>query len=177
MSLAIICGCIPISLSYWEPAAPGGRLLNSIPGTIGYKDMLELSFNDVKVQLLGVEYGLSVDLLIPEGRSASFVADELELYEGQFAPKMIKFTMTVWDKRTLKSFQISPMSVMYGKNTNIALLGGPQPKSYPSSIEFGGGDRARYSVKLPPLKIGDQVFNIPVVEFTRKEGFGIGPVN
>lgn len=177
MSFIVLCGCMPVSLTYWEAAACGGKLLNSVPGTVGYKDMIELSCDYVKVQLIGGGSWLSVDLLIPEGKTASFVTDEVELYEDQSSPRMIKFKMTDWNPKTLKPFDISPMDVMHGQNTNIAILGGSQPKTYGGSIQFGAGERIHYSVKLPPLKVDDQVHNIPVVEFTRKDGFGIGPVN
>ena len=168
---------MPVSLTYWEAAAHGGKLLNSVPGTVGYKDMIELSFDYVEVQLIGGRSWLSVDLLIPEGKTASFVTDEVALYEEQPLPRMIKFKMTDWDPKTLKPFDISPTDVMHGKNTNVAFLGGPEPKTYGGSIQFGEGERTHYSVKLPLLKVDDQIHNIPVVEFTRKEGVGIGPIN
>jgi len=172
-----ICGCIPVCTIYWEPAAQEGKIRNSVPGAVGFKDMIELSFNDVKIQLMGAKPGLVIDLLIPEGKSASFVADELELYEDQVSPRMIKFKMFNWDPKTLKPYDISPKDVMHGKNINIALFGGPQPMIYISNVYFGGKEMRHYFVKLPPLKVGEQVYKIPIVEFTRKEGFGVGPVN
>ena len=177
MLLVAMFGCIPISLTYWEPAVPGGKPLNSAPGTVGYKDMLELSINDVGIQFVGGGSWIVVKVLIPEGRSVSFVSDELELREDKAYSKMLKFKMSDWDPKTLKKFHISPRDVMHGKNTSVLLLGGLRPMVYAGSIKFGGGDRLHYAVTLPSLKVGDQVFNIPVVEFTRKEGFGIGSVN
>ncbi len=177
MLVIAVSGCVPFSLTYWEPTAQGGRLLNSVPGTVGYRDVIEFSFTDIAVRVIGGGAWLAVNLRVPEGRSASFVTDELELYEYQSPPRILKFTMTVWDPKTLEPFQISPTSVMHGKNTNVALLGRSQPKSYPASIEFGGGEWNRYTVKLPPLKVGDQVFEIPTVTFNKRNGAGVGPIN
>jgi len=163
--------------TYWEPAAPGGKLIHEDPSMIGYKSKLVITCSDVMIELHGDGTYVSFELLVPEGRAASFVSEELELYEDQAPPRMFKFTMTVWDPKTAKPFEISPMSVMHGENTNVAWFGGPKPRSYPASVRFGGANRAHYSVKLPPLKVGDRVFDIPVVEFTQKEGFAIWSIN
>ena len=159
---------MPLYLTYREPVAHGGRLSNSVQGTVGYKDMVEFSFNDVTVQVIGGGSWLSIELLIPEGKSASFLTDKLEIYEDQNIARILNFQMTDWDPSTMQQFYFSPTSAMIGKNTSIAILGGSRPKVYVSSINFDGGDRIHYSVKPPSIRINDQVFELPVIEFTRK---------
>jgi hypothetical protein len=160
----VLCGCIPYSLTYWEPYASGGKSLNS-SAAIGYKDMLEFSFNDVKVHFMGDETCLSVDIFIPKEKSASFITEEMELHDNNSSPKIIKFRMTYWDKKTLTQVYISPLRNMHGKNT------------YYGKVWFGGVAQSNYVIKAPLLKVDDQIFEIPIIEFTKKEGFGVGPIN
>jgi hypothetical protein len=175
--LIAILGCMPIFVTYWEPAAQTGRLSNSVRGAVGYKDRIEFSFNDVTVQFIGGGSWLSIDLLISEGKSAAFLSDKLELCENDSSVRLLEFSMTDWDLTTLRQIHISPTAVMVGKNTNVAILGGSKAKVYSGSVEFGGEDRVRYYIKPPSLKINGQVFDIPRIEFIRKEGAGVGPIN
>lgn len=178
MLFFIILGCIPIITTYWEPSAHDGKLLNSAKGTVGYKDMIEFSFNGVNIQLTSGGSWLVLNLLVPEGKSVAFLSDVIEINENK-SSRMIRFKMSDWDKKTLKEFEISPLQVMYGENTSVATFGGNLPKTYAGVGHFKFTDTPiiNYSVKLPLLKVGDQIFDIPMVSFTRKDGYGIGPIN
>jgi hypothetical protein len=177
LPFVVILGCMPISLTYWEPSAQTGRLSNSVRGTLGYKDRIEFSFDGVTVQFIAGGSWVSIALLIPEGKSASFLSDKLELREKHSSARLIEFSMTDWDATTMEQVRISPTAVMLGKNMSVAILGGPMPKAYTGSAKFDGEDRVRYFIKPPPLKIGGQVFELPTIEFIKKEGGGVGPIN
>jgi|GEM_PF-5148865 len=171
-----IYGCVPFSTIYWEPSALGGRLLNRMEGTIGFNDMIEFSFKDVKVRFSSGGSWLVIELLIPEKEIASFMTDEVELHENCSSSRKFKFTLIDWDKKTLKQFYVKPTDVMHGESRNY-LIGESRPKTYGGFLKLGDLPMTNYAIQPPLLKVGDQIYKMPLIKFTRKEGIGIGSIN
>jgi len=76
---------------------------------------------------------------------------------------MIKFDVTSMDEKTFEWLHYSPTGTLTRAH-------------YVASIKFGGAERDQFRIKLPSIKINDQIHEIPEIEFKRKKGFGIiGP--
>ncbi len=164
--VVIISGCIPAKYTYWAPTGQGGRLSNSAANSsIAASDQIEFSFDGTKIRVLGSGTGVGVSLRIPIGRSVSFLSDHAELRENELSAimKKINFDMTSLDPVTMKRIHFNPTNVLSGD-------------LFVTDIEFGGQERIQYTIILPPIKIDNQIYEIPEVKFTKKEGFGIfGP--
>lgn len=159
--LLTLCGCIPAYYTYWVPTSQGGRLFYSAAGSIAPSNTIEFTFSGVKINFSGNGTGVGMALIIPKGRVVSFTSDIAELNLPE--QTKIRFDVASTDATTLTRLHFNPT--------------GPLTRDfYVAEIEFGKPEKERYRIKLPAIKIDDQLYDIPEVEFTRKKGFGVfGP--
>ena len=177
--LIVTCGCVPAPYSYYEPATYGGELSSAVPGAFAApKDKIEFSYSGVKIQLQGGRNGVYLVVSIPEGMSASFVSEELEWFEGSSGNRMkARFNLAYFDSQTGKVMSSRPTDVMARSDKDGAFLVGPKSGIYENYVKFDETEKGRYTVKLPAIRIDGKTYEIQPVEFSRKEGFGVFPVN
>jgi hypothetical protein len=164
MLLSILLGCIPAVYTYWAPSAEGGKLSSGDSGTIAANDHIEFSFHDVRIQVTGNGTGIGFQLRVSPERPVSFVSDEVQVYERQVqAIQKVHFQVYSIDSPTPTRLYVRPTDTLTGR-------------FFVADIEFGGAERVEYRVRLPAIKIGEQVYEIPEIDFTKKKGFGVfGP--
>jgi hypothetical protein len=178
--LASALGCVPAAFEYWAPSADGGRLFSRVhqSGGIAPSDEIEFTFDEVKIRFHGYNTGLSITLLIPRGRSASFVSTEAKLYDGNSLSTAMEITRIKagWDPKTKEDIYLRPTTTMAGESFS-RVIGEPSPKPFHAFIELSGVERTQYRVKPPPIKVGTNEFEFPFIEFVKKKGFGAVPLN
>ncbi|MDQ5984310.1 MAG: hypothetical protein CSYNP_00003 [Syntrophus sp. SKADARSKE-3] len=163
----INCGCVA-RYSYWLPMAENGKLVNSHGvGSIAPADTIEFFFDNIRLRVSsvvtgdGIQVGLS--LLVPKGRSASFLSDETVLRGDQSLKTTSKLDVTCWDSETLRRVHIRPTD-----NLTDNLFAG--------IVMFGNLQREQYWITLPAITIDGNIHNIPEIEFIKKKGVGFfGP--
>jgi hypothetical protein len=167
--LVALAGCIPAIYTYWQPHGEWGKLINPSEVNIISNDTLEVRLSDIKVWVNGNGKSVTIRLLIPQGKSAEFVSDEVTLFVGR-STNILRFdSISSSDKDVLRPSDTMVGSKLYGR-----LIGEDQPKSFWVSIDLGGEEKSQYGIKPPAIKIGNQVSEMPRIEFNKKTGFGIG---
>ena len=160
----LLSGCFPAVYEYWEPSAAGGQLIKGAgPGTIASYDTIEFSYDEVRIQVSSGGDGAGFSLLVPQGREISFVSDEIMLREKGGGLKIIKFVVTSLNTNSLTRIFFSPTDPLVAKR-------------YDAGISFGRPETLHFELKLPPVRVNGQLYEIPEIKFTRKKGFGVfGP--
>jgi hypothetical protein len=165
--LATVFGCIPAYHTYWAPAAEGGRLTLSVRGSLAAKDQIEFLFDDVRVIIYGSGKSMGGVIIPKNDRSASFVSDEAELRDIEtLAITKAKVHGMVVDASLTKMIDRSATDTITGWGDELYFR-----------VSFEGPEKLRYSIKLPALKVDAQVYDVPTIEFTKKEGFAVYPIN
>jgi hypothetical protein len=154
----MLSGCFPVYYTYWAPAAQGGSLFHDPVSAIGPSDTVEFSFNGIRINFSGNGTGVGMALFIPNGRVVTFLSDTAEFHLPSLTK--IKFDVSSTDATTFERLPFSPTGTL-------------TRKLYVASIQFGEPERVRYRIKLPAIKIDDQTYEIPEIEFTKKKGFGV----
>lgn len=161
----VVCGCVPERRIYWAPIAEGGKLAIADRGGLGPKDKIQFTLDTVRVFLSGDGNAVRGGLIIPKDRVASFVSDQAELLDAisQITTK-ITIEAEVLDSTYTQWVVRDPIEGVSGRQLSFSVL-------------FGTGEKSHYSVKLPAIRVNGTVHDLPVVEFTKKEGFGVYPIN
>lgn len=75
--------CMPAPYIYHEPSAPGGELIHSFCHLFAPKDTIEFQIEGIKTQIKGQNNWLSINIYVPEGKTAQFVSDEIGIFEDK----------------------------------------------------------------------------------------------
>ncbi len=174
----IFCGCVPLRHEYYEPVASGGTSSLSVPAIMSAKDTIEFSFNNTKVRISGTGTGFYLIVFVPKKKVVRFVSNEVEWYLNSNQNKtQVTFYLEYFDESTKQIVQVKPTEALV-KNSDRALsLSGPESGIYENSIKLDEVKRDHYFVELPSIAVNGHVFEIPVVKFIKKEGFGVFPIN
>ena len=171
----ITYGCLPLPYTYHEPSAPGGVRIHSPCHGLAPRDTIEFRIEDIKIQIKASSASVAIDILVPEGKSAQLESDEILLYEDK--PENSKLFKIVrsryYDFKQGRYFEINSTDLMIG-NT-YGLFSGDRPFTfwvYPDEKE-----RDHFYIRIPPLRVGERRYEFPTIEFLKKTGFGILPVN
>lgn len=153
-------GCVGYS-SYWAPSTQGGRLHYGDDNcSWAPSNAVEFKLKDVIVDILGGGTSVGFSLRIPEGQSVSFVSDHILFYLPE--QTSVKFDVLTYspDPKKLEWEHYNPTS--------------PLTRTYYANrIRFSDLDKSQYRIKMPSLKINNEVLDIPEIEFTKNKGFGL----
>jgi hypothetical protein len=166
---AFLSGCFPVAYTYWRPAADQGNVINPHEGHIMTADTLEVQANAARVRFWSNGKLADIIVRIPEGSSAVFLSNEVVLKKDNSA-RVFKFE-SIQNGSTQK--ELLPTDVMVGGKLYTRLFGGDVPLSYYVRIEFGYEETTSYIIKPPAIKVDDQIFEMPQIEFHKSTGVGI----
>ncbi len=174
----VLDGCVPVQYEYYEPVAEGGKLSKSYPAIIAAKDRIEFIFNDIKIWIEGGSTGFYLVVSVPKGGSVRFVSNEIEWYLSPSQNKIKTiFNLAFYDLKTNHNVQVKPTDKMVHSSGRELSSLGSKYGFYENFIKLSEIERDRYFIKLPAIETNGHVFEIPVVEFIKKEGFGIFSIN
>jgi hypothetical protein len=175
-----LSGCIPARYVYYEPVAVGGEIYHSNSGITFGKDTIEFTYNDVKIRCRGESTGFYLTVLIPKGLSIRFVSNDLKWYLTESSKNKIRapFFLTYWNSWKNERINVQPSDILVQRGEGaLSLPEGPASGIYENYIKLCGTHIDQYYIKLPDIEINDEVFDIPVVKFMRKDSFGFFPIN
>jgi len=155
----LLNGCVGYS-SYWAPTTQGGRLHYGDNCSWAPSNAVEFKLKDVIVDILGGGTSVGFSLRIPEGQSVSFVSDFILFYLPE--PTSVKFDVLTYspDPKNLEWEHYKPSS--------------PLTRTfYTNRIRFSDSDNSQYRIKIPSIKINNEVLDIPEIEFTKNKGLGL----
>ena len=158
----MLSGCMAY-YTYWSPVAQGGRLFYGDNCSTAPSNAVEFTFGGVKISFSGDGTMVGMALNIPEGQSVSFLSDNAVFY----LPVPTKMTFDVTDVTYPSTNPKDPEWLQFSPTSTLTR------GHYGSRIHFGDKEREQYRIKMPAIKINNQVYEIPEIEFTRKKGFGV----
>ncbi len=174
--ITINCGCLPLVYDYYKPIANSGKSSSNF-GLFAPNDVIEFLFKDVKITIYGGNTGIRLVLHVPKGRFVRFVSDDLEWYISSSKNRTkTKFHLSFYNMQLGKSIQIKPTDIMI-KKVRRSSLNRSESGGYHASLNLFDTHRDQYFIKLPAIEIDNQIFQIPTIEFIKKKGFGIIPIN
>jgi hypothetical protein len=179
--LIVLTGCVPYVGTYWQPHGEWGKLINPSEVNMVSKDTLEVRLDNVRMwfSMWFNETGtfLTIQVRVPEGSLVAVVSNEVELFEGK-STRITKFESIEGSFVTVSQRErLLPNDTMVGKKYYSRIVGEDESKSYYVTIDLGKEEKSQYTIKPPAIKIGNQVFEMPRIEFNKKTGFGIGSIN
>lgn len=174
-----VYGCVPGPYIYHEPSAAGGVLVHSVCSRFAPRDTIQFPIGGIKVQLGGQNLGLTINIYVPEGKTAQFLSDEIGLYEDK--PENTKtFTITrsvYYDGQPAGYVTVKPTDILIGRTKPLVKYGFAADRLFEMSVQFDKKERDHFYVRLPALRVGGQLYEFPVIEFNKKTGVGIMPIN
>lgn len=174
----VFYGCTPARYEYYEPIASGGTSSLNVPAIMAAKDTIEFSFNSTKIQIKGSGTGFYLIVFVPKKKVVSFVSNKVEWYLSTSQNRMhARFYLEYFYERTKQIVQVQPTEALVQNNDGTLALLGPESGIYENSIKLDEVKRDHYFIKLPAIEVDGHVFEIPVIEFIKKEGFGVLPIN
>ncbi|MBU0994094.1 MAG: hypothetical protein KJ737_16510 [Proteobacteria bacterium] len=172
-------GCAPVKCVYYEPIASSGKLFVKDSAIIGPKDRIEFLFSNTKITITGYSTGIYLVVLIPKGESIRFGSDELEWHPSSSLTWIkTKFFLEFYDPGKPDGVcQVRPIdNLIQGYDSKLSYHG-PESGIYENTIKLDKIKRDHYFVRMPAILINSHVYEIPVIEFIKREGFGIFPIN
>ncbi|MCP4552861.1 MAG: hypothetical protein GY834_12660 [Bacteroidetes bacterium] len=172
----VVCGCAPVIYDYHKPIANSGKISSDF-GIFAPNDLIKFSFNKVKITVAGSYTGIYLTMTVPKGKFVRFVSDELEWHvRSSKNGTKTKFHLLLYNMRSGKYIKIKPTEIMVQKVSEI-FLNCPGSCGYQVPVKLFDTHKDHYFIKLPAIEIDNQVFQIPTIEFIKKKGFGIIPIN
>ena len=174
----LICGCLPAPVEFYKPAASSGELINLHCGTaIAPKDTIEFKYDDLQIQITCHSLYLQIFVHIPEGKDAKFISPNIKfLSDNRLTSKTIIIS-------EIKHFDF--VSMQYKDFLiNDTMLGserqgmfGKIPVRYEIYADFNEEAPDQFFMQFPSILINGKLYEIPEIEFIKKKGVGIFPVN
>jgi hypothetical protein len=175
----IVHGCVPAPYIFHEPSARDGVLVHSLCHHLAPKDTIEFRVEGIKIQVRGQNNRLLINIYVPEGKSAQFMSDEITLHEGKSenagAFKIAR--SSYYDGQPTGYVSIKPTDLLIGRTKALVKYGFAGDRLFEMSVPLDEKNRDHFYVGLPALHIGEQIYEFPVIEFTKKTGFGVMPAN
>ncbi len=173
----IVYGCMPVQYVYYEPIAVEGELSHSQPGIVSGKDTIEYSLNNTKLKIEGGSTGFYLIVIVPKGGLVRFVSSEVEWYlPGSQKRMKARFYLKYYDSQGSR-FQAEPTDTMVNIGRGESSFRGPESGIYENFVKLDEVKKDHYFIMLPAIEINGQVFEIPTIEFVKKEGLGVFPIN
>ncbi len=163
--LLFFYGCFPANYAYYEPVSAEGEAYSSFPGVTFGKDTLEFSFNDSRIRIQGSSTGFYLVVYVDKKDLLRFISNKLEWYlkSSKNSNEKVEYHLAYYDSKA-KRIQQNPDDTM-----GIGI--------YENFVKLSDVEQDKYVVKLPSVDINSNIFEIPAIEFTKKEGFGVFPIN
>ncbi|OPY80940.1 MAG: hypothetical protein A4E64_00103 [Syntrophorhabdus sp. PtaU1.Bin058] len=175
----ILNGCMPAPYIYHEPRAEGGELVHSVCHHLAPRDTIEFQVEGISTQVRGQNNWLSINIYIPEGKSARFVSDEIMLFEDkpENARAFRISRSSYYDGQPTGYVTIKPTDLLIGHTKPLVKYGFAGDRLFEMSVKLDKRERDHFYVRLPALQIGEHLHEFPTIEFTKKTGVGIMSVN
>ena len=174
MALVVVQSCAPLPYVYYEPSATGGKLVHSLCAQFAPKDTIELQIEGIKARITVGDTLMLINIIIPEDTRAQFTTDEILLYEDKPEnANHFKIVKTAYYDSKAKGYvTIQSTDSMVGAKFGIA-----GERLFEISVQLDGKERKHFFVQLPDIRAGEQLHRFPVIEFEKKTGVGIMPIN
>jgi hypothetical protein len=169
----VLLFCIVISLSgcttieYFEPQIE--NVSTSVCGGSGPKDQIVYQFNGVKVSIGVSRFSANktsrsfiFTVEIPQGKIVAF---ENKILRVNNLPLEISEPKT-YDLKTHKIVQVT--EPLLGNNTELSQYN--YFVNLPENID-------KYTIEFPAVKINQAIYQIPKIDFVKKQGVFLSPIN
>lgn len=179
LAVVLCYGCLPAPITYHEPSALGGELVNSVCHYMAPKDTIEFRIDGITAKIKGQNNWLSINIYIPEGKIAQFESDEIGIYEDK--PENMKTfkidRSAYFDGDPNGYVKVRPTEILIGRTKPLIKYGRAGDRLFEMTVQLDEKTRDHFYVKLPKLYIDKKPYEFPVIEFMKKTGVGIMPIN
>lgn len=171
----VLAGCVPARVTYYEPSASSGNIINNTCGTaLAPADTILFQPKPVDLRITGSERYVTLNLRIPKGSVVKASSAEVSVIAGGRLKAFNLGEFIYYDKELRRSVRTPTLEPLVGANEHY--IAGAAPRIFQTSLHLDGGWE-RYQIQLPALLVNDQLFSLPVITFIKKSGFGVFPLN
>ena len=184
--LIALFGCAPMNVKYYKPSAVNGKLVGpSSCGTlIGPRTGIEFKNDGLIMQVLARGGSITIIITVPDGESAAFVSDELEIrIDINSEPIKLKLSELTYNhyrnidiKPEYEKINIKPTDIMIGKVYKLSWVL-KQPRHHSTSAFMQGSLPEQFYMNLPSIMFGVTEIKYPVIKFMKTKGVGVYSVN
>jgi len=186
LCLATLAGCAPMVLEYYKASADGGKLVgpSSCNRWMGPRTAILFEDQGLTLLVLARENMILLTITVPDGATARFLSDKLELRPPGDAPPV---TLTIPQinynhyrdietKAVYEQHSMAPTEPMIGKDYRLSWIL-TQSRSHGANLIVPGGLPETFELRLPVLRFEESEIVYPPIRFKRSKGFGIYSVN
>ena len=184
--LILLYGCAPMAVEYYAPSASNGVLVgpSGCGRLLGPRTGIEFNNYGLVVLVVARNGNIHITITVPDGKSAAFLSDELEL-SSNITSKYIKLKLSalnynhyrnIGTKPEYEQIAIKPTEAMIGKTYKLSSFL-KQPRIHGVSVSVQGPLPEQFYVKLPSIMFGTTEIKYPVIDFTKTKGVGVYSVN
>jgi len=176
--ISLTSACLPGPISYYEPVSIGGSLVQTHCGTAAApKNTIEFQHRNVQIQISGYTSYLRIYVYVPQNQSAKFTSSTIQYWNNKNDNKKELRIPVIknYDFDTNNYRQLESTSVMQYNGRKTVF--GPAPELHEIIVDINEPESEHYFIQVPSLIISDEQYELPVIEFLEKDGFGVFPVN
>jgi hypothetical protein len=176
--LLFIYGCFPGPVIYYEPISTDGELIQTHCGTAAApKDTIQFQYENVKIQITSYVNYLRIYLYVPEGQSARLSSPDILIWSenGETKEKITIEKISYYNFNAKHYSQLGATDTMAGRVRKVVF--GTEPQLFEIGIKTNEPTKEHFFIQLPSVIITNKNYELPIIEFIKKEGFGIFPVN
>ena len=139
------------------------------------KDTLELTKDAVVMKVSGRKGILNIELRIPEGSRVTLAARDVDVYSDDVHGSSSFGPFLYYDQVSRQSRQVEYGESLIGAahQTRDSVI----PRIYSTQVRIDDSRNGRFEVQFPGIQVNDVAWEVPVIEFVKKVGFVVYPIN
>jgi len=174
LAALLLVGCFPAVVTYYEPSARSGSVINDACGAAAPASTLKLQVKATDLRVTGGEHSFTVTLRVPKGSTVRMASTDVAVTVGGEAKHYALGEFSYYDREKRQSVKVAAGETLGGADEHFVF--GNEPRIFQTSLQWEGASDI-YQVHLPAIVVDGNVIEIPTITFTKKSGVGVYPVN